>query len=45
MEVPRLQIGAAAANLHQDLSHICDSNAGSEPRLWPTPQLTATQGM
>ena len=39
MEVPRLggQIGAAAASLHQ--SH---SNAGSEPRLRSTPQLTAT---
>ena len=30
-------IGAAAAGLRQ--SH---SNAGSEPRLQPTPQLTAT---
>jgi len=30
-------IGAVAASLHQ--SH---SNAGSEPRLQPTPQLTAT---
>ena len=33
----RGRIGAAAASLHQ--SH---SNAGSEPRLQPTPQLTAT---
>ena len=31
-------IGAVAAGLHH--SH---SNVGSEPRLWPTPQLTATQ--
>ena len=30
-------IGAAAASLHQ--SH---SNSGSEPRLQPTPQVTAT---
>ena len=30
-------IGAAAAGLHQG-----HSNAGSEPRLQPTPQLTAT---
>jgi len=30
-------IGAVAAGLHQ--SH---SNVGSEPRLWTTPQLTAT---
>ena len=29
-------IGAVAAGLHH--SH---SNAGSKPRLWPTPQLTA----
>ena len=38
MEVPRLggQIVAAAAGLHQ--SH---SKVGSEPRLWPTPQLMA----
>ena len=38
MEVPRLGglIGAAAASLSQ--SH---SNAGYEPRLQPTPQLTA----
>ena len=34
MEAPRL-IGAIAAGLRQ--SH---SNARSEPRLWPTPQLT-----
>ena len=33
----RGQIGAVAASLRQ--SH---SNAGSEPRLQPTPQLTAT---
>ena len=33
-------IGAVAASLHQ--SH---SNAGSEPRLQPTPQLTATPGI
>ena len=33
----RGRIGAVAAGLHQ--SH---SNAGSEPRLQPTPQLTAT---
>jgi len=33
----RGQIGAAATGLHQ--SH---SNAGSEPHLQPTPQLTAT---
>ena len=33
----RGQIGAVAPGLHQ--SH---SNAGSEPRLQPTPQLTAT---
>ena len=33
----RGQIGAGAASLRQ--SH---SNAGSEPRLQPTPQLTAT---
>ena len=33
----RGRIGAVAASLHQ--SH---SNAGSEPRLQPTPQLTAT---
>ena len=33
----RGRIGAAATGLHQ--SH---SNAGSEPRLRPTPQLTAT---
>ena len=33
----RRQIAAVAAGLHQ--SH---SNAGSEPRLWPTPQFTAT---
>ena len=32
-------IGAVAASLRQ--SH---SNAGSEPRLQPTPQLTATPG-
>ena len=32
----RGQIGAAAAGLHQ--SH---SNTGSEPHLWPTPQLVA----
>ena len=31
-------IGAVAAGLHE--SH---SNAGSEPRLQPTPQLTASQ--
>ena len=40
MEVPRLdrgRIGAIAAGLCQ--SH---SGAGSEPRLQPTPQLTAT---
>ena len=30
-------VGAIAASLHH--SH---SNAGSEPHLWPTPQLTAT---
>ena len=30
-------IGAVATGLHR--SH---SNVGSEPRLWPTPQLTAT---
>ena len=30
-------IGAVVTSLRQ--SH---SNAGSEPRLWPTPQLTAT---
>ena len=29
---------AAAAGLHHNHSH---SNVGSEPRLWPTPQLTA----
>ena len=33
----RGQIGAVAADLHH--SH---SNAGSEPHLQPTPQLTAT---
>ena len=33
----RGQMGATAASLHR--SH---SNAGSEPRLPPTPQLTAT---
>ena len=33
----RGQIGAVATGLHQ--SH---SNTGSEPRLQPTPQLTAT---
>ena len=33
----RGRIGAVATGLHQ--SH---SNAGSEPRLQPTPQLTAT---
>ena len=33
----RGQIRAAAAGLHQS-----QSNAASEPRLWPTPQLTAT---
>ena len=33
----RGRIGALATGLHQ--SH---SNAGSEPRLQPTPQLTAT---
>ena len=33
----RGQIRAAAASLRH--SH---SNTGSEPRLWPTPQLTAT---
>jgi len=33
----RGRIGAVATSLHQ--SH---SNAGSEPRLQPTPQLTAT---
>ena len=33
----RGQIGAVATSLHQ--SH---SNVGSEPRLQPTPQLTAT---
>ena len=33
----RGRIGAVAARLRQ--SH---SNAGSEPCLWPTPQLTAT---
>ena len=33
----RGQIGAAAASLHH--SH---RNVGSKPRLWPTPQLTAT---
>ena len=32
-------IRATAAGLHQSPSH---SNAGSEPRLQPTPQLTAT---
>ena len=32
----RGQIGAVCANLHQSLS-----NAGSEPCLQPTPQLTA----
>ena len=32
----RGQIGAVAANLRQSHSHV-----GSEPRLWPTPQLTA----
>ena len=39
MEVPRLgvQIGTTAAGIYH--SH---SNAGSEPRLQPTPQLTAT---
>ena len=40
VEVPsraRGRIGAVAAGLHH--SH---SNAGSEPRLRPTPQLTAT---
>jgi len=39
MEVPRLGalIRAVAASLHH--SH---SNAGSKPRLQPTPQLTAT---
>jgi len=38
MEVPRQgSIGAVATGLRQ--SH---SNAGSEPRLLPTPQLTAT---
>ena len=30
-------IGAVAAGLHQSRS-----NMGSEPRLWPTPQLSAT---
>ena len=34
----RGQIGAVAAGLRQS-----DSNTGSEPRLQPTPQLTATQ--
>ena len=33
----RGRIGARAASLHH--SH---SNARSEPRLWPTPQLTET---
>ena len=33
------QIGAAAASLHH--SH---SNKGSEPHLWPKPQLTSVQG-
>ena len=33
----RGRIGALAAGLHQ--SH---SNTGSEPRLWPAPQLMAT---
>ena len=37
MEVSRLGIGAIAAGLHH--SH---SNVGSEPRLPPTPQPTAT---
>ena len=39
MEVPRLggQIGATAAGLHHS-----PSNAGSEPPLQPTPQLTVT---
>ena len=39
MEVPRLGglIGAVAAGLHH-------SNTGSEPRLRPTPQLTAMPG-
>ena len=39
MEVLRLRgiIGAVAADLHQS-----PSNARSEPRLPPTPQLTAT---
>ena len=32
-------IGAAATGLRQSHSH---SHAGSEPRLQPTPQLTAT---
>ena len=32
----RDQIGATAAGLHHR-----HSNSGSEPRLWPTPQLTA----
>ena len=33
----RGRIGAVATGLHQ-----CHSNAGSKPRLRPTPQLTAT---
>ena len=39
MEIPRLggPVGAAAASLHH--SH---SNSGSQPCLWPTPQLMVT---
>ena len=35
----RGRIGAVATSLRQSQSH---SNVGSEPRLQPTPQLTAT---
>ena len=39
MEVPRLGI---KWELQLPAYHHSNSNEGSEPRLWPTPQLTAT---